>query len=235
MDLKKDLDEYLLLQSDQKKSFKLTIPNIQKPQWFNRAPHQEEDETWFQQTKKGCCEGCCPTLVIYYQSAYIKLYILFVSCRVGCRKLLDLVSAFAWEFYVFHSHWCIYQYYYSKLGNFRCYSHLEASLWSWGKYQSTTRNNWPNIQILIILCHISQFIISLGSSGISKVHVFTRTRLPVHRLRQYPVCNPLLCNAPAEHTADSAFCCRSSDFTAVDRHSKHSRRHNWPVVLRQAV
>ncbi|XP_065156108.1 uncharacterized protein [Atheta coriaria] len=62
MDLKKDLDEYLLLQSDQKKSFKLTIPNIQKPQWFNRAPHQEEDETWFQQTKKGCCEGCCPTL-----------------------------------------------------------------------------------------------------------------------------------------------------------------------------
>ena len=62
VDLKKDLDEYLLLQSDQKKSFKLQIPTIQKPNignWFKRE-QPPEDDSWFQETKK----GCCPSLVI---------------------------------------------------------------------------------------------------------------------------------------------------------------------------
>jgi hypothetical protein len=61
VDLKKDLDEYLLLQSDQKKSFKLQIPTIQKPNltnWFKRE-EPTEDNSWFQETKK----GCCPSLV----------------------------------------------------------------------------------------------------------------------------------------------------------------------------
>ncbi|XP_050299070.1 uncharacterized protein LOC126737973 [Anthonomus grandis grandis] len=59
VDLKKDLDEYLLLQSDQKKNFKLSMPAIplQKPNvssWF-RKEQTEENETWFQETKKECC------------------------------------------------------------------------------------------------------------------------------------------------------------------------------------
>lgn len=61
VDLKKDLDEYLLLQSDQKKSFKLQIPSIQKPNigaWFKKE-EPAEDASWFQETKK----DCCPTLV----------------------------------------------------------------------------------------------------------------------------------------------------------------------------
>lgn len=60
-DLKKDLDEYLLLQSDQKKSFKIQMPTLQKPNvsnWFKR-PENTEEETWFQETKK----QCCPSLV----------------------------------------------------------------------------------------------------------------------------------------------------------------------------
>ncbi|KAJ8978992.1 hypothetical protein NQ317_015708 [Molorchus minor] len=53
-DLKKDLDEYFLLQSDQKK-FKLQMPVIQKPNikgWFGKE-QPEEDNTWFQETQKG--------------------------------------------------------------------------------------------------------------------------------------------------------------------------------------
>lgn len=62
-DLKKDLDEYLLLQSDQKKNFKLTMPAIplQKPNisnWFRRE-EPPEDESWYQETRK----QCCPSLV----------------------------------------------------------------------------------------------------------------------------------------------------------------------------
>ncbi|XP_066137737.1 uncharacterized protein [Euwallacea fornicatus] len=58
-DLKKDLDEYLLLQSDQKKNFKLTIPAIplQKPNvtgWFKREQPQD-NESWFQETRKEYC------------------------------------------------------------------------------------------------------------------------------------------------------------------------------------
>lgn len=61
-DLKKDLDEYLLLQSDQKKSFKIQMPTLQKPtigNWFKRE-QVEESNSWFQETKK----DCCPSLVI---------------------------------------------------------------------------------------------------------------------------------------------------------------------------
>lgn len=62
VDLKKDLDEYLLLQSDQKKSYKLQIPSIQKPNltnWFKRNETEDQQGTWFQETKK----ECCPSLV----------------------------------------------------------------------------------------------------------------------------------------------------------------------------
>lgn len=60
-DLKKDLDEYLLLQSDQKKSFKIqmpAIPGIRKPDvanWFNGESSQtrEEQSRW----------KCCSTMV----------------------------------------------------------------------------------------------------------------------------------------------------------------------------
>lgn len=57
VDLKKDWEEYQLLQSDQKKSFKLQLPTIQKPtisNWFKKEETQE-NETWFQETKKECC------------------------------------------------------------------------------------------------------------------------------------------------------------------------------------
>lgn len=60
-DLKKDLDQYLLLQSDQKKSFKIQMPSvsgIRKPDvsnWFNRdaTQNREEPSRW----------NCCPSMV----------------------------------------------------------------------------------------------------------------------------------------------------------------------------
>ncbi|KAG5894461.1 hypothetical protein JTB14_032492 [Gonioctena quinquepunctata] len=57
VDLKKDLDEYLLLQSDKKKSFKLEMPTIQTPNvsgWFKKE-QSEEESTWFQESKRECC------------------------------------------------------------------------------------------------------------------------------------------------------------------------------------
>ncbi|CAH1116255.1 unnamed protein product [Phaedon cochleariae] len=57
VDLKKDLDEYLLLQSDKKKTFKLDMPTLQKPNltgWFKKEQQQEES-TWFQETKREIC------------------------------------------------------------------------------------------------------------------------------------------------------------------------------------
>ncbi|KAB0791884.1 hypothetical protein PPYR_12576 [Photinus pyralis] len=55
-DLKKDLDQYLLLQNDQKKSFKLQMPTIQKPNFSNWLKSEsQEEETWFASTQKQCC------------------------------------------------------------------------------------------------------------------------------------------------------------------------------------
>lgn len=63
-DLKKDLDEYLLLQSDQKKNFKIQMPTIPAPKitgWFKKN-QPEETESWYQETKR----ECCPSLVIIH-------------------------------------------------------------------------------------------------------------------------------------------------------------------------
>lgn len=63
--LKNDLDEYLLLQSDQKKSsFKIDMkmPVIKVPEmksFFGRN-EPEEANSWLQDTQ----ESCCPKLVI---------------------------------------------------------------------------------------------------------------------------------------------------------------------------
>lgn len=61
--LKNDLDEYLLLQSDQKKSFKIDMkmPTIKVPEiksFFGRK-EPEEANSWLQDTQ----ESCCPKLV----------------------------------------------------------------------------------------------------------------------------------------------------------------------------
>lgn len=61
--LKNDLDEYLLLQSDQKKSFKIDMkmPTIKVPEiksFFGRS-EPEEANSWLQDTQ----ESCCPKLV----------------------------------------------------------------------------------------------------------------------------------------------------------------------------
>ncbi|CAH1109793.1 unnamed protein product [Psylliodes chrysocephalus] len=83
VDLKKDLDEYLLLQSDQKKSFKLQIPTIQTPNvsgWFRKEQTQQED-TWFQETKK----EYCPSL------SRLQRMVLFAVC-VGLGLLCFSIS-----------------------------------------------------------------------------------------------------------------------------------------------
>ena len=64
-DLKRDLDEYLLLQSDQKKSFKIDVKLPSMPQKgligkiFGRNDEPEAN-SWLKDTQ----ESCCPTLVI---------------------------------------------------------------------------------------------------------------------------------------------------------------------------
>lgn len=64
-DLKKDLDEYLLLQSDQKKSFKLEMPkmpSISTPGLVSKlfGKNQEsEANSWLKDPQ----ETCCPKLV----------------------------------------------------------------------------------------------------------------------------------------------------------------------------
>lgn len=63
INLKDDLDEYLLLQSDQKKNFKidLKMPTLKVPEIKNLFGKSEPQEAngWLQDTK----DTCCPKLV----------------------------------------------------------------------------------------------------------------------------------------------------------------------------
>lgn len=68
--LKMDLDEYLLLQSDQKKS-NFSLPKISSPsfRWFSRDP----ENSWLQE---GSQQECCPKLVspgLYFDEGNLTL------------------------------------------------------------------------------------------------------------------------------------------------------------------
>lgn len=58
--LKNDLDEYLLLQENQKKTFntpKLTLPNVSSPNVFRWFRREEANNAWIQES-----QDCCPRL-----------------------------------------------------------------------------------------------------------------------------------------------------------------------------
>ncbi|XP_022231430.2 vesicle transport protein SFT2C [Drosophila obscura] len=56
--LKQDLDEYLLLQSDQKKNFNVKMPQLKVPSLggiFSRQPEPQEANSWLKDTQDSCC------------------------------------------------------------------------------------------------------------------------------------------------------------------------------------
>lgn len=78
-DLKKDLDEYLLLKSDTKKSFKFQLPTIPKPKftgWFQKEQTEDlSNNKWFQETQHECCPSlvrlCCTNFLLNFNNIYI--------------------------------------------------------------------------------------------------------------------------------------------------------------------
>lgn len=59
--LKDDLDQYLLLQSDQKKKFNVKVPQLKVPEFGNIFSRNTEPEanSWLKETQ----DSCCPKLV----------------------------------------------------------------------------------------------------------------------------------------------------------------------------
>ncbi|KAH8372520.1 vesicle transport protein SFT2C [Drosophila serrata] len=55
--LKSDLDEYLLLQSDQKKSFNVKLPQLKVPSlgFFSKGAEPEVQNSWLKDTQDSCC------------------------------------------------------------------------------------------------------------------------------------------------------------------------------------
>lgn len=88
-DLKKDLDEYLLLQSDQKKNFKLEMPrmpSIPTPGLVSKLfgkGQEPEANSWLKDTQ----DSCCPKL------SRIQRIVGFVTC-MGLGVFCMVVSSF---------------------------------------------------------------------------------------------------------------------------------------------
>ncbi|KAH8377230.1 hypothetical protein KR093_004328 [Drosophila rubida] len=77
--LKQDLDEYLLLQSDQKKNFNVKLPQLKVPaglsQIFSRSDEAPEANSWLKDTQ----DSCCPKL------SRLQRIVGFVACLgMGC-------------------------------------------------------------------------------------------------------------------------------------------------------
>ncbi|CAG9833241.1 unnamed protein product [Diabrotica balteata] len=82
VDLKKDLDEYLLLHSDQRKVFNLHMPSIEAPnitRWFMKESLQQEEHTWFRRITN----QCFPTL-----SRFQRIVFFAVCLALGCLCFL---------------------------------------------------------------------------------------------------------------------------------------------------
>lgn len=84
--LKQDLDEYLLLQSDQKKNFGIKMPEIKVPEFgklFSRNETAPEANSWLKETQ----DSCCPKL------SRLQRIVGFVAC-LGMGALCLTISTF---------------------------------------------------------------------------------------------------------------------------------------------
>ncbi|XP_055838798.1 uncharacterized protein LOC129906868 [Episyrphus balteatus] len=84
--LKQDLDEYLLLQSDQKKNFGIKMPDIKVPEFgklFSRTESAPEANSWLKETQ----DSCCPKL------SRLQRIVGFVAC-LGMGALCLTISTF---------------------------------------------------------------------------------------------------------------------------------------------
>lgn len=84
--LKQDLDEYLLLQSDQKKNFGIKMPEIKVPEFgklFSRNETTPEANSWLKETQ----DSCCPKL------SRLQRIVGFVAC-LGMGALCLTISTF---------------------------------------------------------------------------------------------------------------------------------------------
>ncbi|KAH8262173.1 hypothetical protein KR038_006246 [Drosophila bunnanda] len=83
--LKSDLDEYLLLQSDQKKSFNVKLPQLKVPSlgFFTKGAEPEVQNSWLKDTQ----DSCCPKL------SRLQRIVGFVAC-LGMGGLCMTLSTF---------------------------------------------------------------------------------------------------------------------------------------------
>lgn len=95
--LKSDLDEYLLLQSDQKKSFNVKLPQLKVPSLGLFSKNAEpEANSWLKDTQ----DSCCPKLVRLHHFLILTfIYNLIVSYVFSrdCRESLVLWPVWEWE------------------------------------------------------------------------------------------------------------------------------------------
>ncbi|TMW52605.1 hypothetical protein DOY81_002299 [Sarcophaga bullata] len=83
--LKDDLDQYLLLQSDQKKKFNVKVPQLKVPEFGNIFSRNTEPEanSWLKDTQ----DSCCPKL------SRLQRIVGFVAC-LGMGTLCMTISMF---------------------------------------------------------------------------------------------------------------------------------------------
>ncbi|XP_037824134.1 protein transport protein SFT2-like [Lucilia sericata] len=83
--LKDDLDQYLLLQSDQKKKFNVKVPQLKVPEFGNIFSRNTEPEanSWLKETQ----DSCCPKL------SRLQRIVGFVAC-LGMGTLCMTISMF---------------------------------------------------------------------------------------------------------------------------------------------
>ncbi|XP_017855075.1 protein transport protein SFT2 [Drosophila busckii] len=92
--LKQDLDEYLLLQSDQKKNFNVKLPQIKVPSIFSRNTEPEAN-SWLKETQDTCCPQLSRLQRIIGFIACLGIAVFFMSLSTLYIPVLMLKPKFA--------------------------------------------------------------------------------------------------------------------------------------------
>lgn len=210
--LKQDLDEYLLLQSDQKKNFNVKLPQLKVPglsQIFSRTSEPPEANSWLKDTQDSCCPKLVkrdypprppPPLSTNTLNTLLPLLLVTPAAHCGICCLPGHGLPLHDPLHVVHSG-----------------ADVQA------KVCAALHTGQPVLHIELLLPR--------RLSDVLQANVLQTALAHLNLIQWLPNDDPLLCSRPQEHRLHSALCCGTDHNVALHAAGYGSGRRYRPKIL----
>lgn len=205
--LKQDLDEYLLLQSDQKKNFNVKLPQLKVPglsQIFSRTSEPPEANSWLKDTQDSCCPKLVRRTPILYSTYTFKtlFYLVLVTPATHCglRRLSGHGLPLHDPLHVLHSG-----------------ADVQA------KVCAALHTGQPVLH--------TELLLPRRLSDVLQANVLQAAPAHLNLVQWLPNDDPLLCSRSQEHRLHSALCCGTDHNVALHAAGDGAGRCYRPEIL----